>query len=410
MPVAGAYRGYGATQSGFAFAQMIDIIARDVGIDVLEYWKKIHIQEGETSEIFKALGEGTEGVLNVIHSCKLDECIDRGAKEIGWYDKRGKHIKVGNKIKGVGVACSMQGSAIPEIDMASAYIKMNEDGSFNMSIGATDIGTGSDTILAQIAAEEIGCKTEDFIVLSSDTDLTPFDTGAYASSTTYLSGEAVRKAAADIKNQILKVAAEMLDVDIANLSIEDSYIINANEREMHIGKICEYALYTQNQFQIQATASHVVHLSPPPFIAQFAEVNVDIETGEIELVKFVSAVDCGQAINPTLVEGQVEGATLNGICYALDEEYRFNKNGVMTNANFGKYKIYTARDLTEMKTIVVKSYEDTGPYGAKSVAEVGINGPMPAIANAIYDAIGVRIFDAPIKAEKVFNELKKQGG
>jgi CO/xanthine dehydrogenase Mo-binding subunit len=406
LPVAGAYRGYGATQSGFAFAQHIDIIARDLGVDILEYWKQIHIREGETSPVFKALGEGTEGVETFINSCSLDGCIDLGAKEIDWYAKRGKKINVGeSKIKGVGVACSMQGSAIPEIDMGSAYIKMNEDGSFNLHVGATDIGTGSDTILAQIAAEEIGCHAEDFIVLSSDTDLTPFDVGAYASSTTYLSGEAVRKTARQIKEQILKVAAEILDVQPLDLEIEASFIYNKDKKEVHISKVCQHAMYTNNQFQIQATASHITHISPPPFIAQFAEVNVDVETGEIELVKFVSAVDCGQAINPVLVEGQVEGATVNGISYALDEEYRFNKNGVMTNASFGKYKIFTAKDLPELKTIIVPSHEDTGPFGAKSVAEVGINGPMPAIANAIYDAVGVRIFDAPLKAEKIFEGL-----
>ncbi len=408
LPIGGAYRGYGATKGYFAFNQQLDMLARRANQDILEYIKKWHIKEGETSPIFAALGEGKEGVAQIIRSCKLSECIDSGAKAIDWYAKRGKQIQVGSndKVKGVGIAVSMQGSGIPRIDMASASMKMNEDGSFNLHIGATDLGTGSDTILAQIAAEVLQIPVEKFIVLSSDTDITPFDVGAYASSTTYVSGNAVRKCAEKIGKQIKAVAGEMLDADVENLILTDGKVVEIqSKREVSFAQICRYALYTANQFQIQASASHYGTESPPPFAAQFAEVDVDTRTGKVDVVKFVSAVDCGQPIHPKLAEGQVEGAVVNGISYALCEEYLFDSKGRMTNDSFRDYKIYTALDIPELITILADSHEETGPFGAKSVGEIAINGPMPAIANAIYDAVGVRMFDAPFTPEKVLRAM-----
>ncbi len=407
LPVGGAYRGYGATQSYFAVGQVMDIMARKLNIDLIEFYSQNNIKKGETSPIFEKLGEGKEGVKMIVESCGLEECIKKGVEAIDWYAKRDKQIEKNNKVHGVGMVCLMQGSGIPRIDMGSAYIKMNEDGSFNLHIGATDIGTGSDTILAQIAAEAIGTDIDEIIVLSSDTDLTPFDVGAYASSTTYISGQAVRKCGLKIKKQILEVASE-----ITNQNIEELEILNKkvqwNNGSLDFSEICSYALYTNNQFQIQATASNISNTSPPPFSAHFAEVAVDKETGEIEIIKYVTTVDCGTAINPKLAEGQVEGAVVNGISWALTEEYRFNKQGGMINADFGRYKIYTSIDIPNMETILIPTHEPTGPYGAKSVSEIAINGPGPAIANAIYDAIGVRIHSLPIKPEKILELYNKK--
>lgn len=410
LPVAGAYRGYGATQGHFAFNQHLDIIARHTGQDVVEFCKKWHIKAGETSGVFEALGEGKAGVKQVIRSCRLSECLDRGAAAIEWYAKRDRRLRSGpDRIRGVGLAISMQGSAIPLIDMGSATMKMNEDGSFNLHVGATDIGTGSDTILAQIAAEVLRVPVERIIVLSSDTDLTPFDTGAYASSTTYLSGEAVRKCAEKVKAQILAVAAEMLAVSPDALALDNGQVRHPNRQlVLSYEDIACYSLYSQNQFQIQAEASHFTTESPPPFCAQFAEVEVDTRTGRIAVVKFVSAVDCGQPINPTLAEGQVEGAVVNGISYALWEEYRFNKLGAMRNPSFGHYKIFTAADIPQIETYLVDSYEETGPFGAKSIAEIAINGPAPAIANAVYDAVGVRLYETPFTPERVLKAMDEQ--
>jgi probable selenate reductase molybdenum-binding subunit len=409
LPVGGAYRGYGATQSYFAFNQQIDIIARQTDQDVIEYCKREHIKEGETSEVFRALGEGKEGVSQIITSCKLDDCIDRGAEAIGWYDKRDKHLSDGKgRIRGVGLAIAMQGSGIPKIDMGSASMKMNEDGSFNLSVGATDIGTGSDTILAQIAAEVLQVPVDCIIVLSSDTDLTPFDVGAYASSTTYISGSAVEKCARKIETQILSVAARMLDTESGKLFLRSGKVLDRETgREASFEDISNHSLYSEDQFQIQAQASHTAPVSPPPFIAQFAEVEVDTSTGKVRVLDFVSAVDCGQPINPVLAEGQIEGAVLNGISYALCEEYLFDNKGKMTNPSFWDYKIYNTRDKPKMQTIIVGSYEDSGPFGAKSIGEIAINGPAPAIANAIYDAVGIRMTSIPMTPERIWHRLSE---
>ncbi|MBU0713194.1 molybdopterin-dependent oxidoreductase [bacterium] len=410
LPVGGAYRGYGATQGYFALNQQLDMITRKLDIDLLEYIKKYHIKVGETSQVFKALGEGTEGVTQYVNSCKLDECIDIGAKEIGWYDKRGKKITNGDKARGVGLSVAMQGSGIPLVDMAAAYMKMNDDGSFNLDIGATDIGTGSDTVLAQIAAEVLGVELDKMIVLSSDTDRTPFDVGAYASSTTYVSGGAVKKCAEKIREQILDVAVKMMAADKSDLELVDGKVNDSkNNKCISLSDVAVHALYTENQFQIQAGASQIVEQSPPPFIAQFVEVEVDKKTGEVNVIKFVSVADCGQALNPILAEGQIDGAVVNGICYALTEQYKFSANGNLLTKHFRDYKIWTAADLPEIKTIIVDSHEESGPFGAKSVGEIGINGPMPAIANAIYDAVGVRLFEAPFTPAKVYREMKKTG-
>jgi putative selenate reductase molybdopterin-binding subunit len=408
LPVGGAYRGYGATQGYFALNQQIDIIARRIGADPVEFVKKWHIKEGETSEVFRILGEGTEGVSQSVTSCRLGECIDRASAAIGWSEKRGKHLQTEDGlVRGVGMAVCMQGSGIPLIDMGSCSMKMNEDGSFNLFAGATDIGTGSDTILAQIAAEVLKIPPHFIMVLSSDTDLTPFDVGAYASSTTFVSGHAVRKCAENALEQILEVAAEILDTEKKNLTVSEGGKVAApSGDETTYADICTHAMYTDNQFQIQAHASSVMPVSPPPFMAQFSEVGVDPETGKIRVLEVVTAIDCGQPLNPKLAEGQIEGAVLNGISYALTEEYLFDGKGRMTNPDFGNYKVFTAPDVPEMKTIIVDSYEESGPFGAKSVGEIGINGPAPSIANAVFDAIGVRIFHTPITPEKVWRGLK----
>lgn len=410
LPVGGAYRGYGATQGYFGLNQQVDMVARRTGQDTVEYCKEWHIKEGETSGVFEVLGEGKEGVSQIIRSCRLSECLDRGAEAIGWYAKRNKRVQSGgDKYRGVGSSISMQGSGIPRIDMGSATMKINEDGSFVLYVGATDIGTGSDTILAQIAAEVLHVPLEHIHVLSSDTDLTPFDVGAYASSTTYISGQAVRKCAEKVKEQILSVAAEMFDTDLESLMLGTGAVQDAAEgREVSYKEVAHYSLYTQNHFQIQAEASHFATESPPPFIAQFAEVEVDTRTGRIDVIEFVSAVDCGQPINPKLVEGQVEGAVVNGLSFALWEEYRFSALGTMRNPSFGDYKILTAADIPAMQTFVVESHEETGPFGAKSVGEIAINGPLPAIANAVYDAVGVRLYEAPFTPERVLNAMREQ--
>ena len=417
LPVGGAYRGYGATEAYFGYGQIVDTVCEETGNDIVEYYKKWAIKAGETSPIFKALGEGKEGVAMTVTSTSLRECLDAGATLSDWYKKRnciradfnkGKRVK-----KGIGMVALMQGSAIPEIDMASAYMKMNDDGSFNLLVGATDLGTGSDTVLAQIASEVLDTPVEKIIVTSSDTDHTPFDTGAYASSTTYLSGQAVKKCAGIIKDQILKVGADLLSLPVTDVEVDDGSVVpSQSSKQKNYGKvtfaeICQSSLYQKNQFQIQATASHVSPKSPPPFAAHFVEIEVDTFTGIIRVLNYVATVDCGTPINPTLAEGQAQGAIVNGIAYALFENYYFSPQGILLNDTFGKYGMLTAHDIPPITVKLVDSYEESGPFGAKSVSEININGALPAIANAFYNATGKRLFRAPFMPEYVLSVLQE---
>ncbi len=406
LPVAGAYRGYGATQGYFPLETAMDELAEKLGIDPVELRRKNHIRTGETSPIFVKLGEGREGVEQVIRSCALDKCIDIGMERIDWNARHGKRIRDGSWVHGLGMSVHMQGSGIARIDMGAATIKMNEDGSFNLLIGATDLGTGSDTILGQIAAEALGVPLEKIIVYSSDTDMTPFDVGAYASSTTYVSGMAVKRAADEVKAQIIKVAAQILDTVPDNLVLADERVYAPDGKSASLSEVCHYALYQADQFQIGATASFVPDESPPPFMASFAEVAVDTDTGFVKVINYVAAVDCGTPINPKLAQGQVEGALANGIGYALTEEMLFSSRGRVRNPNLFDYKILGALDIPPIEVILVDSYEPTGPLGAKSVGEIGINAPIPTIANAIYDAVGVRLRKTPFTPERVLAAIR----
>ena len=411
LPVGGAYRGFGATQGFFAWESQMDIMAEKLKMDPIEFRKKNYIRSGEGSPVFKAMGEGREGVEQKIGSCGMDECIEKGMAAFRWNEKKEKLKSQGGvKRRGIGCACLMQGSGIPEVDMAAASIKMNEDGSFNLLMGATDLGTGSDTVLAQIAAEALGVKVTDIITLSSDTDLTPFDVGAYASSTTFISGNAVKKAALHAREQIVKVAAKILDEKPEDVDLVEGKAVGKSGRSCALSEVANTAFYYHDQHQIIGTASHVAQSSPPPFAAHFAEVEVDTETGEVKVLDYVSTVDCGTAVNPTLAEGQNDGAVLNGLSYALMEEMVFSPAGAMINPSFRGYKIFSTADAPPFKTILIPTYEADGPFGAKSVSEIGINGPQPAIANAIFDAVGVRLFQPPFTSEKVLMALKAKKG
>lgn len=407
LPVAGAYRGYGATQGGFALEVAIDQLADRLGIDALELRRRNHIRAGGTSPVFEALGEGREGVPQTVTSCELGRCIEIGAERIGWSAKRGARHRTGSWVHGVGMSIHMQGSGIPGVDMASATIKMNDDGSFNLLIGATDIGTGSDTILAQIAAETLGVPLDHLIVTASDTDLTPFDKGAYASSTTYVSGNAVRKAALEVREQVLALAARVLQHPIDGLQLGHGCVTTPDGRSASLAQIAVYGLYGTGHLQPGATASFMGDSSPPPFLAGFAEVAVDTDTGEVKVLRFVAVADCGTAINPHLAEGQVEGAVANGISYALTEQLLFDERGAVRNADLARYKVMGAADLPPIEVVLVDSYEPTGPLGAKSVAEIGINTPLPAIADAIHDAVGVWLTHPPFTAERVWQALQQ---
>lgn len=401
---AGAFRGYGAVQGNFALESMIDEMAHLIGIDPIAFRKKNMIAEGETSKIFEVMGEGTEGTAMIIDSCKLEKCMDdvialsgiRGGTRI---ETPGSRVVVGK-----GMAIAMQGSGIPYIDMASAIIKLNDGGFFNLLIGATDLGTGSDTILAQIAAEALGVTDDRIIVYSSDTDLTPFDTGAYASSTTYVSGHSVRIAAIKMKALIEEKAKTFFGENEATF---DGKFIRAGENIMSIEDFSTKLFYSEHQEQLVASGSYVGVKSPPPYMASVCEVEVDKGTGRVKVLNYYGAVDCGVAINPNLAKVQVEGALMQGIGMTLYEEAKRTEKGKLINDSFMRYKVPTRMEVGALHVHLVDSYEPSGPFGAKSVGEIGIDTPPAAIANAIFNATGVRIRTLPITSESVWRAMRQ---
>jgi putative selenate reductase molybdopterin-binding subunit len=404
LPVAGALRGYGAPQGYFALDTTMDEMAARLGMDAVEFRLKNLVDVGDAPALLEKLGEGREGVKQVLKSCRVRECIRRGMEEIDWQKKRDRRDE-GPVKRGVGLAVLQQGSGIPGIDMGAVSIKLNEDGSFNLQTGATDLGTGSDTILSQIAAEVLGTRADRFNVLSSDTDLTPYDTGAYASSTTYITGMAAKKAAEKIRQMIVGRAARMLGEEEKYLIMQDGLVVG-RRKKLSLGEICINALYEEEQEQIMAVASHISYDCPPPFAAHFAEVAVDTETGQVKVLQYVAAVDCGTAINPQQAEGQTLGGIQMGLGYALTEQYHFDGRGRMLNPRFLDYKIFSSADMPPIKVILVESFEPTGPFGAKSVSEIPTNGPAPAIANAICHATGLRLREVPFTPERVLAALK----
>lgn len=410
LPVSGAFRGYGATNGYFALESAMDDLAEIIGIDPIELRKINHIREGETSPIFEKLGEGKEGVTQYIESSALSNCIEIGKKEIEWEKWRGKKERHGSLIRGVGMAIMMQGSGIPLVDMGGARVKLNDDGTLHLFIGATDIGTGADTVLAQILAEEVGIPYEDIKVYSSDTDHTPFDTGAYASSTTYISGGAVLRAGNEIKRKIINYASKLMNEEPENLFIKDRYVVNINSgKKISLREIGEKSFYDFEQEQIEASCSFFSPKSPPPFAAHFVLIDLDIETGKIIPIKYVAVNDIGVVVHPNLSKGQAIGSIVQGLGFALTEELIYSKRGIALNPNFLDYKILTSLDIPEIVVKFVETYEPTGPFGAKSVAEININGPAPAIRNAVLDAVGIKLNHLPFTCEKVYNALKEAG-
>jgi putative selenate reductase molybdopterin-binding subunit len=413
IPVPGAYRGYGGPQALFSLEVHMDEIAAEMGIDPIEFRKKNWVQAGDPMPIAPLLGEGekeTVVTVPIIQSCGLNECFEQGLKAIDWERKQDSefHTVAGKPHirRGLGAAMCMHGTAIPGLDMGGASIKINDDGSFNVLVGATDLGTGSDTILGQIAAEVLGVSLEDIIIYSSDTDFTPFDTGAYASSTTYISGTAVKKAAEEVADQIRERAALMLELDEwRDIELRDRYAHATDGRTVSIADIALHSLHQDQQRQIMATASFVSMDSPPPFASTLAEVEVDMETGQVTVTKLVMAVDAGVPINPITASGQVEGGIVQALGYGHVEEMVYDEVGKMVNSAFGPYHIYRADEMPWIKAILVQTNEPTGPFGAKAIAEIPKDGVAPALANAVFDATGIRLRRIPLTPQRVFEEL-----
>lgn len=413
IPVPGAYRGYGAPQALFALESHMEDIADALGLDPIEFRRMNWTKVGDPLDIAQQLGEGDRDVtvMPVITSSGMEEAVLQGQRAISW-ERRGdpkwrEPADRPNIRRGIGFAMAMHGTAIPGLDMGGASLKINDDGSFNLLVGATDLGTGSDTVLAQIAAEVLGVATKDVIIYSSDTDMTPFDTGAYASSTTYISGMAVKRAAEDVRTQIVARAADILEVDAATIDLHDRAAWAPDGRSVSLETIALSTLHQAGQHQIMATASHVSPESPPPYAAQFAELEVDIETGQVTVNQLIMAVDCGVPINPVTSSGQVEGGMVQALGYAHCEEMAYDEDGRMVNPRFGPYKIYRADEMPRLEAILVQTMEPSGPFGAKAIAEIPKDGVAPAMRNAIANATGTRIADLPFTPERVWLALQE---
>ncbi|MFC2030534.1 molybdopterin-dependent oxidoreductase [Chloroflexota bacterium] len=409
-PTPGAFRGYGAMQCFFGIEALMSEIADEMGWDVVEFKRKNWIKQGEELLMAKALGEGREGFAQLIRTTGLEQCVQLGLEATDWYNKRGKlNPDPDSPVRrGIGMAVMMHGSGVAGLDMGAATLKMNDDASFNLLIGATDIGTGSDTILAQIAAEVLGIPVDDLIVYSSDTDFTPFDVGAYASSTTYISGGAVRNAAIKTADMIKSHAATMLGLEGGEgMELRDRQVFAPDGRSLTLEAVALSSLHQQDQHQIIASASHMSYESPPPFAAQFIELAVDTETGQITVERVVMAVDAGRVINPITASGQVEGGLQQVLGFAHCEEMVYDEKGRMVNARLGPYHTYKSNEMPDLEVIFVQTDEPTGPFGAKSISEIVMDGIAPAMADAVHDATGVWLRELPMTPERVWRSLKQ---
>ncbi len=428
-PPSGAYRGYGVPQGYWPVDRHMEKISRAMGFDPLEFRLKNAIRPGEYHPFSTAWNEGREPRPEIVQTVGLEECVRQGKAVIGWDQKFNndawraeKTDGMVHKRKGIGAALVMQGTAIPYLDMGGASIKMNDDGSFNLLVGATDLGTGSDTVLGQMAAEVLGVPVEDILCYSSDTDFTPFDKGAYASSTTYISGAAVVKAATDAAERIKVRAARMFadqlkeenanaeeaKVEPADIKLADRMAIAPDGRTIPLSEIALDSLHRNEQEQIMGIGSYVSPVSPPPFAAQFAEVTVDTDTGQLTVDRLVMAVDSGVIVNPLTASGQVEGGMTQALGYAVCEEMRYDEQGAALERDFDRYHIFRADEMPEMATIFVETFEPSHPFGVKAVAEIPMDGVAPAVGNAVLDAVGVDIANNPITPEKIWRQLKQQ--
>jgi putative selenate reductase molybdopterin-binding subunit len=416
-PPSGAYRGYGVPQGYWAVERHMEKIARQMGLDPIEFRLKNALRAGELHPFSTAWSEGREPVPETIHTVGLEECVRQAKAAIDWDSKFNNptwHLVPGKPYlrKGIGVAMVMQGTAIPYLDMGGASIKMNDDGSFNLLVGATDLGTGSDTVLGQMAAETLGVPLEDVLVYSSDTDFTPFDKGAYASSTTYISGAAVVKAAQLVAERIRIRAASMIE-EKGGIRVKPDDIVLGDQKAtapsgdfVTMTEVALNTLHHTNQEQIMGVASYMSPVSPPPFAAQFAEVLVDTDTGQVTVNKLVMAVDSGVIVNPITASGQIEGGMTQALGYALSEEMQYDEYGVAREKDLVDYHIFRANEMPELETIFVETFEPSHPYGVKAVAEIPMDGVAPAVGNAVVDACGAQVNQNPITPERVWQALQ----
>lgn len=395
---AGAYRGYGATQGIFAVESAVDELAAKMGVSAMELREKNLVKEGQIMPAY---------YNEPANSCALDRCLARAKEMIGWDEKYPVRDMGNGKVRSVGAAMAMQGSGISGVDTGAVAIKVNDDGFYSLMIGASDMGTGCDTILAQMAADCLDCEMDQIIVSGVDTDSSPYDCGSYASSTTYVTGMAVVKTCETLKKKIMERGAQYLDVPADEVEFDGKKVIHLSSgKEISLKEIGNHVMCSSNE-PLMASEANSSPISPPPFMAGIAEIELDKETGKVELVDYVAVVDCGTVVNPSLARVQVEGGIAQGIGMALYEDVVYNKDGKNFSNSFMQYKIPTRLDVGDIRVEFESSYEPTGPFGAKSIGEIVINTPSPAIANAIYNATHVRLRELPMTAEKIYRGMQE---
>ena len=392
MQAAGAYRGYGATQGIFAVESAADELAHKMGMDPVKFRELNMPMEGE------ALPGYPDVPIN--GSCTMDKCLARAKEMIGWDEKYPFRDMGNGKVRGVGIAMAMQGSSIAGIDVGGADIKLNEDGSYTLALGCSDMGTGCDTILAQMAADCLDTDMKNILVFSVDTDISPYDSGSYASSTTYATGNAVIQACGELRKRIHAFGAQMLGVSAEDSDFDGEKVRTEDGKEVTLQQIAGKATCGVCS-ELQVVKEYSSPISPPPFMVGAAEVEVDKETGQIDVIDYVGVIDCGTPINPNLARVQAEGGIGQGIGMVLYEDVQYTDKGKIRNNSFMQYKIPNRMDIPKVRIEFESSYEKTGPFGAKSIGELVIDTPCPAIANAVYNATGVRVRELPITPEKV---------
>ena len=389
---AGAYRGYGATQGLFALEFAINELAHALHMDPAALREANMVREGERMPAY--YGE-TAG------SCAIDRCLARAKDMIGWDEKYPARTMPNGHVRAVGMALAMQGSGISNVDTGAVSIRLGDDGIYNMSIGATDMGTGCDTILAQIAAQSLDCDVDNVTVHGVDTDTSPYDCGSYASSTTYVTGMAVVRTCEVLRGKITRVGAQLLGAAPEDVCFDGDCVRRMDSEESVPLREIAQAHMTAGVEDLSACESNGSPISPPPFMAGCAEIDLDPFTGQVEVVDYVGVVDCGTVVNPNLARVQTEGGIMQGIGMALTENPEMNGRGRTVSNSFLQYKVPSRVDARSVRVAFESSYEQTGPFGAKSIGECVINTPAPAIADAVYNASGVRVRSLPITAEKI---------
>ena len=393
---AGAYRGYGATQGIFAVESIVSELAEKLGMDATVIRDMNMIKEGMVMPAY---------YNEIASACALDRCMEHCRRMFNW-DERSKVRDMGNgKVRTAGVAMAMQGSCISNVDVGSATLKLSEDGTYNLIIGAADMGTGCDTILAQMVAELMDCHVDDVAVFGADTDVSPYDSGSYASSTTYITGMAVVKACNALKKQICTIASEMMDCEETDVEFSGSCVRKINTDQTVSLTDIAYKAQVNNTTPAETTQTHSSPVSPPPYMVGMVEIELDKLTGKVDIIDYMAVVDCGIPINPNLARIQTEGGIVQGIGHTLMENVTYDHSGRPAESSFMQYKVPTRLDMGRLKVEFEHSYEPTGPFGAKSIGEIVINTPGPAIAHAIYRATGKWFRELPITPEQIAMSL-----